>query len=475
MEIIINGHEAENGVRQIMQLFFSLSDDILVESRLEGHIARAKISKDGKEAFGEAECHSEERLYVTNAIKKSVFYAAKKLSDMPTPWGISTGIRPAKGARVLFDKGFCEDDVKAHLTGEYLMDEKKAELAIAVAKKEAGILKSMEKNSVSIYVGIPFCPSRCAYCSFISQATEHNNKYIEPYVQAVLKEIEHTGKIIKELGMKVDTVYFGGGTPTAIKPELLRKLIGSLRDNIDLSDLREFTVEAGRPDTFSKEMMQMLKSEGVGRISINPQSMHQKTLDTVGRRHSVEDVEKAFYLAHEAGIESINADLIAGLPGENASMMEETVNKILQLEPDAVTVHTLYMKRSANLIDDFEKLRFTKNVSDMVDASIAMLNRAHFQPYYMYKQRNTLGNLENVGFAKEGHESIYNVYIMEEVQPILAIGAGGSTKMVYKEEIERVFNPKEAADYTARIDEVLKRKDLFYDFYKRRMQNGIFG
>lgn len=468
MEFIINGHEAENGVRQIMQLFFSLSENVRVESHLEGNRAYAKITFGEKSATGEAYATSDEKLYITNAIKKSVFYAAKKLSDMPTPWGISTGIRPAKGARVLFDKGFSENDVKAHLAGEYLMDEKKAELAIEVAKKEAGILKSMDENSVSIYVGIPFCPSRCAYCSFISQATEHNNKYIEPYVQAVLKEIEHTGKIIKELGMKVDTIYFGGGTPTAIKMGLLQKIIGSLKDNLDLSYLREFTVEAGRPDTFSKEMMQMLRHEGVGRISINPQSMHQKTLDTVGRRHSVLDVERAFYLAHEAGIESINADLIAGLPGENASMMEETVNKILALEPDAVTVHTLYMKRAANLIDDFEKLRFTKNVADMVDTSIAMLKSALFLPYYMYKQRNTLGNLENVGFAKKGHESIYNVYIMEEVQPILAIGAGGSTKMVYKEEIERAFNPKEAADYTARIDEVLKRKDLFYDFYKRR-------
>ncbi len=468
MEIIITGHEAENGVRQIMQLFFSLSDNVQVESCLEGRRAQAKITLGEKCATGEAFSDSDEKLYITNAIKKSVFYAAKKLSDMPTPWGISTGIRPAKGARLLFDKGVSEDNVKSHLKNEYLMEDSKASLAIEVAKKEAGILKSMDKNSVSIYVGIPFCPSRCSYCSFISQATEHNNKYVEPYVDAVLKEIEYTGKIVKELGMKADTVYFGGGTPTAIKPELLKKLICSLKDNVDLSHLREFTVEAGRPDTFSKEMVEMLKAENVGRISINPQSMHQKTLDTVGRKHSVEDVERAFYLAHEAGIESINADLIAGLPGEDSFMMEETVNKILSFEPDAVTVHTLYMKRAANLIDEFEKLRFTKNVATMVDKANTMLKSAQLSPYYMYKQRNTLGNLENIGFAKEGHESLYNVYIMEEVQPILAIGAGGSTKMVHNQEIERVFNPKDAADYTTRIDEVLKRKDLFYEFYKGR-------
>lgn len=468
MEIIINGHEAENGVRQIMQLFFSLSDDVRVESSLEGSIARARIVTAAGEAFGDAVCDSTERLYITNAIKKSVFYAAKKLSDMPAPWGISTGIRPAKNARKMLDEGIDDTAVLGHLKGEYLMDESKARLAIEVAKKEAAILKSMDKNTVSIYVGIPFCPSRCAYCSFISQATEHNNKYIEPYTDAVLKEIEHTGRIVKELGMKVDTVYFGGGTPTAIKPHLLEKIICSLYERMDLSSVREFTVEAGRPDTFTREMVSMLKNQGVGRISINPQTMHQVTLDKVGRRHSVEDVKRAFYMAHEAGIESINADLIAGLPDEDTAMMEYTLSEILDLKPDAVTVHTLYMKRAADMIDAFEKIRFTKNIADMVDMAQRRLKKEGFMPYYMYKQRNTLGNLENVGFAKMGHESLYNVYIMEEVQPILAIGAGGSTKMVHKDEIERVFNLKDAADYTSRIEEVLKRKDLFYEFYRRR-------
>lgn len=472
MDIITIGHDAENGVRQIMQLFFSLSENVRVESfaREEGnyYIAEAVIKFNDKCVKGTAETTSQERLYRTNAIKKSVFYAAKQISRMPTPWGISTGIRPAKNARKMLDNSICENDVIRHLKDEYLMDDKKAQLALEVAKKESAILKSMPHNSVSIYVGIPFCPSRCSYCSFISQATEHNNKYIEPYTEAVLKEIEHTGKIIKALDMKVDAVYFGGGTPTAIKPRLLEKIIASLKENTDFSAVREFCVEAGRPDTFSEEMMNMLNKNGVGRISVNPQSMHQATLDKVGRRHSVDDVERAFYLARCAGIESINADLIAGLPGEDVGMMEHTVERILSLEPDSVTVHTLYMKRAAEMIDDFEKLRFTENTAAMVDTSARMLKAAGIYPYYMYKQRNTLGNLENVGFAKEGHESLYNVYIMEEVQPILAIGAGGSTKMVAGDEIERVFNPKDAADYTNRIDEVLKRKDMFYEFYSNR-------
>ncbi|MBR5535891.1 MAG: coproporphyrinogen dehydrogenase HemZ [Clostridia bacterium] len=468
MEIYTYGHEAENGVRQIMQLFFSLGDDVRVESKLEGRRATAEIYAFGKISTGEAFSGSDERLYITNAIKKSVFYAAKKLSDMPAPWGISTGIRPAKGARKMLSD-YSEDEILNHLKNEYLMDDKKARLAIEVARREEKILSSMPSESVSIYVGIPFCPSRCSYCSFISQAIAHNNKYVKPYIDAVLKEIEHTGRIIKELGMKVDTVYFGGGTPTAIAPAELERLIVSLDENMDLSRVREFCVEAGRPDTFTSEMMNMLKRNNVGRISINPQSMHQKTLDAVGRHHRIEDVEKAFYLAREAGIESINADLIAGLPGEDTEMMKYTVEKILAMNPEAVTVHTLYMKRASEMIDEFEKIRFTKNAAAMVDTATMMLKGEGLMPYYMYKQRNTLGNLENAGFAKCGHESLYNVYIMEEVQPILAIGAGGSTKMVMGEEIERVFNPKEASDYTNRIDEVLKRKDVFYDFYKRRM------
>ncbi len=466
MEIVTVGHDGENAVRQIMQLFFSLDEDIKVTSYLEGKNARAEIEMKGLKVTGEAESDSDERLYVTNAVKKSVFYAAKKISDMPTPWGISTGIRPAKSARKMLDARMREEDILSHLKTEYLMEDKKALLALEIGKSERAILNTRRDNSVSIYVGIPFCPSRCSYCSFISQATEHNNKYIIPYVNSLVREIEYAGQLVKKLNMEVDTVYFGGGTPTAIDVNLLRRLIEKLYESFDLSNIREFTVEAGRPDTFSREMVDMLRMEKVGRISINPQTMHQKTLDRIGRRHSVDDIRRAFYLAKEAGIESINADLIAGLPGEDSAMMEYSVGEILSLEPQAITVHTLYMKRAAKLIDEFERLRFATCAGDMMDKSVKMLRDKQINPYYMYKQRNTLGNLENVGFSKKGHESIYNVYIMEEVQPIIALGAGGSTKMVYNDKIERIYNPKEASDYVVRLDEVLGRKDLFLKFYE---------
>ncbi|MGM9551651.1 MAG: coproporphyrinogen dehydrogenase HemZ [Clostridia bacterium] len=467
MEIVTIGHDAENAVRQIMQLFFSLDDNIKVESSLEHNKAKATIFSSGKTYDGYAVASCDEKLYITNAIKKSVFYAAKQLSDMPTPWGISTGIRPAKNVNRLKEAGFDEKYIINHLKEEYLMEDNKVSLSMFVAEKERHIIDNMYSDGVSLYVGIPFCPSRCSYCSFISQATEHNNKFITPYTDALLTEIEYTGKRLKEINRRVESVYFGGGTPTAIDVDLLKKIILKIGECFDLSHVKEFCVEAGRPDTFSKEMMDMLVKNGVDRISINPQSMHRKTLDTVGRRHSVEDIYKAFYLAREAGIKSINADLIAGLPGEDEYMMEYSLKKILQEKPNSVTIHTLYMKRASYMIDEFSTLRFAKNTAKMVDESSKILTHEGFEPYYMYKQRNTLGNLENVSYAQKGHECIYNVYIMEEVQPIIALGAGGSTKMVKGDVIERVYNPKDASDYTKRIKEVIQRKDAFFEFYKK--------
>lgn len=471
MEIKLNGHDEYNACLQIMQLFFAKDDDALTESSLweENGItySAAYVTAGGKSAFGKAHTDKKDRLHVTNTIKKAVYTAACSLGDMPTPWGISTGIRPAKGAMKLLREYGDENKVIKELTEEYMMSDEKALLAIEVARRERDALCSMPENSVSLYVGIPFCPSRCSYCSFISQAVEHNKKYIEPYVKALEREIEYCADITARLRQRPDTVYFGGGTPTAISPQLLGDIIDKLRQSFDLSHIREFTVEAGRPDTFTPEMMDMLYSKGVGRISINPQTMHQKTLDAVGRRHSVKDVEKAFDMARNAGIKSINADLIAGLPGENAEMMAASVEDLLRLGPDAVTVHTLYMKRAADMAGDFHNLRFAKNTAEMMTAASDRLKKYGMHPYYMYKQRNTLGNLENVGFAKEGHDSLYNIYIMEEVQPILSMGAGGSTKMVGKGGIERVFNPKDAADYTTRIDEVLNRKDIYFKYYEK--------
>ncbi|MBE7032668.1 MAG: coproporphyrinogen dehydrogenase HemZ [Ruminococcaceae bacterium] len=471
MNITTNGHSFEDAVRQILQLFFDLNSEFDVESSLQieenSYIAKAKVTLGENTAEGEikATLFSPEKRQVSDIIKKSVFFACKKLSDMPTPWGISTGIRPAKTARMMLDENKTDEEILSYMENEFFITTKKAKLSLAVAKKEFELLKDRKENTVSLYLGVPFCPTRCAYCSFISQALAHNQKFVKPYVDALIKEIEATAKMAESFGYKAETIYFGGGTPTTLSPEALERLIKRVKSCFDVSLLREFTVEAGRPDTFSDEMLATLWENGVNRISINPQTMNQKTLDKIGRRHSVEDTIKAFEMTKKYNF-SINADLIAGLPDESTEDFRKTVEEVCALSPDAVTVHTMYLKRAARLISDFEKLRFAKDMDSMVQLSYDYLTDNGYNPYYLYKQKNTLGNLENVGFSKEGHESLYNIFIMEEIQTILAMGGGASTKMVKGDRIERVFNPKEASDYINRIDEIIEKKKTALEFLR---------
>jgi len=471
MNIITNGHSFEDAVRQILQLFFDLNSDFTAESVLQidenSYIAKAKVTLGEKTAEGEikAALFSPEKRQISDLVKKSVFFACKKLSDMPTPWGISTGIRPAKTARMMLDENKTDEEILRYMKEEFFVTPKKARLSLDVAKTEFELLKNRKENTVSLYLGVPFCPTRCAYCSFISQAVAHNQKFVKPYVEALLKEIEATSRMAESFGYKAETIYFGGGTPTTLSPEDLDRLIKRVKACFDVTSLREFTVEAGRPDTFSDEMLSVLWENGVNRISINPQTMNQKTLDKIGRHHSVEDTIRAFEMTKKYDF-SINADLIAGLPDESTEDFRKTVEEVCSLSPHAVTVHTMYLKRAARLISDFEKLRFAKDMDSMVQLSYDYLTEKGYNPYYLYKQKNTLGNLENVGFSKQGHESLYNIFIMEEIQTILAMGGGASTKMVKGDRIERVFNPKEASDYINRIDEIIEKKKAALEFLR---------
>lgn len=472
MKIELKGHSFEDAVRQILQLFFDINSefDVITELDIEENIyrAKAKITLGERQAEGEIEMQlfSPEKRQISDLIKKSVFFACRKLSDMPAPWGISTGIRPAKTARMMLDENKSDSEILGYMQEEFFITPKKARLSLQVAKKEFGLLKNRVKNGVGLYIGIPFCPTRCSYCSFISQAMAHNQKFVQPYVEALLKEIEETARMAEDLGFKAETIYFGGGTPTTLSPENLNILIKKVKNSFDVSSLREFTVEAGRPDTFSDEMLSVLSENGINRISINPQTMNQKTLERIGRKHTVEETIRAFEMTKKYGCFSINADLIAGLPGESIEDFQKTVGEVCNLSPHSVTVHTMYLKRAARLIDDFEKLRFADNMDKMVQYSYDFLTEKGYNPYYMYKQKNTLGNLENVGFSLEGHESLYNIYIMEEIQTILAMGGGASTKMVKGDRIERVFNPKEAADYINRIDEIIEKKRKALEFLR---------
>ena len=385
----------------------------------------------------------------------------KMLDDffmMHPPWGILTGIRPSKNVIEMIKEGKTFEKAKNILKDEYFVDEKKANLAINVAKSENEILKDFDKNKISLYIGIPFCPSRCLYCSFISQSIGFSSRLVKPYLNALYKEIEETAHLIK--GKEIETVYIGGGTPTTLSADELKELIKKLYSTFDLSKIKEFTVEAGRPDTITKEKLEVLKDLSVTRISINPQTMNDKTLKLIGRNHTADDIIEKFNLAREVGFNHINMDLIVGLPGETTKDFEYTLSEIEKLNPESITVHSLSVKRGSYLDEKYSKGEITKNehANKMIDLAVERMEKMGKIPYYMYRQKNTAGNLENVGFCSVGHECLYNIYIMQEIQSIISLGAGGSTKIVTDKSIERVFNVKEVSEYINRIDEMIERK-----------------
>lgn len=379
------------------------------------------------------------------------------------PWGILTGIRPVKIAAKLLKEGKSKNEVLEHFVNEYKTFPDRAELAYYLAEVEKKAEEDMYKNGVSLYVGIPFCPTRCLYCSFVSNSIKNSGKYVDEYLECLVKEIEYTSKILKEKNKKVETVYIGGGTPTTLEPDQLDRLFYALFEHFDLSGNKEFTVEAGRPDTITKEKLETIKRYNIERISINPQTMNEKTLKVIGRAHKPEDILKAFEIAKQCGIKNVNMDVIAGLPGESTEDFCKTLFEVEKLSPENTTVHTMSIKRSSRLNEKLEEYKLSEGgeVSDMVEFSKKFLGEKGKKPYYLYRQKNMLGNLENIGYAKQGTESLYNIYIMEEIQSIISMGCGGVTKTVDKQtdRIERIFNVKEPKEYIERFDEMLKRKD----------------
>ena len=386
------------------------------------------------------------------------------MNETNSPWGILTGIRPVKIARKLINEGKSTSETVDYFMQELGVCREKAELAVNVAEVENPIVNSIYPNGVSLYVGIPFCPTRCVYCSFVSNSVARSAKLIPEYLNCLTREIEYTADIIRQNRNTVESVYIGGGTPTTLSAEMLDRLLGSMFEKFDLSKIKEFTVEAGRPDTISREKLKVLAKYGIGRISINPQSMNQSTLDVIGRRHTPDDIRNAVYLARECGIKLINMDIIAGLPEESTDMFKYTVEEVEKLKPENTTVHTMSVKRSSRLNENIDEYKLTEGskVADMVDFALKTITANGKRPYYLYRQKHMLGNLENVGYALPGTESLYNIYIMEEIQTIISLGCGGVTKTVDRttDRIERIFNVKEPKDYIERIDEMLQRKDV---------------
>ena len=380
------------------------------------------------------------------------------------PWGILTGIRPVKIASKLLRDGLTDEETIKYFIDEYKAAPDRARLALDLAKTEIKATDSMYKDGVSLYIGIPFCPTRCLYCSFISNSVKSSGKYMDEYLNCLIKEIEYTANILKERNVRIETVYVGGGTPTTLSFSQLDKLFDALYKYFDLSNIREFTVEAGRPDTITKEKLDVIDSYNIERISINPQSMNLKTLKAIGRNHTPEDIIKAYELARNSGIKIINMDVIAGLPGESFGDFKYTLDEVEKLSPENTTVHTMSIKRSSRLKELIDNYDLTEDdtVSKMVEYSKIYMASVGKKPYYLYRQKNMLGNLENIGYTKEGFESLYNIYIMEELQSIISMGCGGVTKTVEKatDRIERIFNVKEPKEYIERFDEMLSRKEI---------------
>lgn len=404
-------------------------------------------------------------------VTKMVYRFLSEKTGQEMAWGMLTGVRPTKLAMHQMENGMNEAQAKAFLQEVYCVSEKKARLAVDIACREKALLSKLDYlNGFSLYVGIPFCPSICSYCSFSSSPIDVWSPRMDDYLKALCIELHHIAKETE--GKTLNTIYIGGGTPTTLTAKQLEKLLNVI-DELFLNEERgaellEYTVEAGRPDSITKEKLEVICSHPVTRISVNPQTMQQKTLDLVGRRHTVQAVKDIFHLARELGFDNINMDLIAGLPGENAEDMRDTLRQIEELSPDSLTVHSLAIKRAARMAQEQPVRDLHTEITEMVEDAAKTAEKLGLVPYYLYRQKNIAGNFENVGYAKADKAGIYNILIMEEKQTIYAAGAGATTKIVLPEKIKtengketnliRIENVKNIEEYIARIDEMIKRK-----------------
>ena len=416
-----------------------------------------------------------------NEIKREIYNKLFSLTGKKPEWGILTGVRPVKLTGEIFENlmrasgenaethkvqrmaeiASLTPQVEETLRTEYLLADEKIKLLIDTYTYQQECFGKPARNSVGLYIGIPFCPTRCLYCSFTSNQV--GDAEIARYLEALKTEIQYVGRRMKETGLFAESIYMGGGTPTTLTAEQLDDLLTTVENNIDLTQIREFTVEAGRPETITYEKLRTIKSHNIERISINPQTMHQKTLEIIGRQHKPEDIIEAFERAKEVGIGIINADLITGLPGESPEDFAETLEKVMSLEPENITVHTLAVKRASRLVEldkDFH-YKQAQTVKDMLGIAKQKLAENGFRPYYLYRQKHMAGAFENTGYCKEGAASLYNVRIMEEKQTIIALGAGGISKMYYPDEnrLERVPNVSNYEIYISRLEEMLDRKE----------------
>lgn len=449
MKLTFEGHDERYLIETLSLLFFpaagfseELADGLSAFTAIRGNDAYASITADGVTVSGSEPTGTDAK----RALARAYYKAGVRLTGITPPWGTLTGIRPAKRVGAMLASGMTADEAADVLYRTCYTSPDKTRLCAAVAAAETEALQKLDRRAVSVYIGIPFCPTRCSYCSFVSHSVEKEGRFIPAYVDALIEEIDET---LGRLTVPVQSVYFGGGTPTTLSAEQLTRVMAAVSRHVDVASLLEYTVEAGRPDTITAEKLAAIRAGGADRISVNPQTTCDATLTAIGRTHSTEDFFEAFALAKDFPV--VNVDLIAGLPDETPEIFEKSLSDIIALKPANLTVHSLSLKRAARMqyADMARSRQHSGDIFRMLRSTSEKTAAAGYRPYYLYRQRNTLGNLENVGYSRPGAEGLYNIYIMGEYQSIVALGCGGVSKVtdLGGGRIERLFNDKHVHEY----------------------------
>ena len=473
MNLTLIGHDDRYAVEQLLMSLFPETEEGEAVSTLHRSAAwltaAAKITVDGKTVTASRRLKaSEETVRLRRRIlQQSLYRAAVQLLPKEPAWGALAGVRPTKISTKHILEGGTARSADRLLRDVYYVTENRRKLALDCSASTVRAANLLEPTDVSLYVGIPFCPTRCTYCSFVSRSIGKRTELIDPYLQALLKEIEVTGKLLANSGRTLRTIYIGGGTPTTLSAPQMALLLDTIRDSFDLSRCIEFTVEGGRPDTLDKQKLRTIYEHGADRMSINPQTMEDHVLRACGRPHKAADVVRAYHEAADAGFKAINMDLIAGLPEDSVEGFKRSLDAVAALDPANITVHTLALKKGADLFERRVALPAAAEVTEMVDYANSTLRALGYKPYYLYRQKYMSGSFENVGWSRDNLDCLYNIYMMEEVHTILSLGGGGMNKInLPGGKIERFHNPKFPEQYIEMLDSVLKQKEEMFELMK---------
>ncbi len=473
MKLELIGHTEEYAAQQLQMALFPLAPEGEVISRLcRGKVwltAVTEISIEGKKTRAVKRIRASEETVCLRrqALQQSLYLAALPHLPEAPAWGALAGVRPTKITTKHLLEGGTPESADRLMKDIYYVNPERRKLAVDCSLSTVAAVEKLDKEDISLYVGIPFCPTRCTYCSFVSRTVGKNLNLLDDYLNAVIAELAHTGKLLADSGRTIRTVYIGGGTPTTLSANQMVRLLGSINDNLDLHRCIEFTVEGGRPDTLDSEKLRVIRNLGADRMSINPQTMEDHVLSACGRPHTAADVEKAYHLAVDAGFTAINMDLIAGLPQDNYDGFCRSLDRVAALNPANITVHTLALKKGADLFERKVTLPGYEEVSQMVAYGNKTLSGLQYKPYYLYRQKYMSGSFENVGWSKNGQDCLYNIYMMEEIHPILSLGGGGMNKVnLPGGGLQRFHNPKFPEQYIAQLPDVLRQKEELFDLMK---------